>query len=397
MPSVPSAPQCVALTDARQRRCSRVMPNNWPELTLAVTLALIAAYIIADVVARGVDRVLRAILPDDREERFVDRPKRIIRLVIFLISGVALAFPALAFVGYQTEIGVNRQELVDWLLNAGLRIALIGVSAYMVIRIGTAAARRFETEMSAGSGLDVIERTKRAQTLGRIIQKSLAIVVVVIAGLMVLRELQLDITPVLTGAGIVGLAVGFGAQTLVRDVISGFFLILEDQVRVGDSAVVNGTGGLVEAINLRTIVLRDEQGALHVFPNGEIKTLANMSKDFAYHVINVGVSYHDDPDRVAEAIRDAGTSMMTDPEYRPHILTPIEVYGVDAFEADRLVVKARIKTVPQKQWLVGRELQKRIARLLRERGIQVPLRQVNLKVEAGAAAGEESSNFKLQK
>jgi small-conductance mechanosensitive channel len=367
------------------------MPSNWPELTLAVTLALVAAYIIADVIARGVDRVLRAILPDDREERFVDRPKRIIRLVIFLICGVALAFPALAFVGYQTDIGVNREELVDWLLNGGLRIALIAVSAYMVIRIGTAAARRFETEMSGGSGLDVIERTKRAQTLGRIIQKSLSIVVVVIAGLMVLRELELDITPVLTGAGIVGLAVGFGAQTLVRDVISGFFLILEDQVRVGDSAVVNGTGGLVEAINLRTIVLRDEQGAVHVFPNGEIKTLANMSKDFAYHVINVGVSYHDDPDRVADAIRDAAASMMTDPEYRPHILAPIDVYGVDAFEADRLVVKARIKTVPQKQWLVGRELQKRIARLLRERGIQVPLRQVNLKVDS-----EESSPFKLQ-
>jgi small conductance mechanosensitive channel len=367
------------------------MPSNWPELTLAVTLALVAAYLIADVVARGVDSILRAILPDEHEKLFVDRPKRMVRLLIFLLSAAALAFPAMNIVGVQTDVGANREELFDWLLNRGLRIALIAIVAYMVIRIGTAAARRFETEMSSGTGLDVIERTKRAQTLGRIIQKTLAIVVVVIGGLMVLRELDLDITPVLTGAGIVGLAVGFGAQTLVRDVISGFFLILEDQVRVGDVAVVNGTGGLVEAINLRTIVLRDEQGTVHVFPNGEIKTLANMSKDFAYFVINVGVSYSDDPDRVAEAIRDAGASMLTDAEFQPHILSPIEVYGVDAFEADRLMMKARIKTVPQKQWLVGRELQKRIVRLFRERGIQVPLRQVNLKVEP-----ETSSNVKVQ-
>ena len=357
------------------------MPSNWPELTLAVTLALVAAYIIADLLARAAESTLRAIVPDEHEKLFVDRPKRVVRLILFLIVGIALGFPALAFVGVETNIGANREQLLAWVLRSGLRIALIALAAYMVIRIGSAAARRFETEMSAGTGLDVIERTKRAQTLGRILQKTLSIVVVVIAALMVLRELELDITPVLTGAGIVGLAVGFGAQTLVRDVISGFFLILEDQVRVGDVAVVNGTGGLVEAINLRTIVLRDEQGTVHVFPNGEIKTLANMSKDFAFYVINVGVSYSDDPDRVAAAIREAGASMLQDPDFQPHILAPIEVYGVDAFETDRLMIKSRIKTVPQKQWLVGRELQKRIARLFRERDIQVPLRQVNLKVE----------------
>jgi small conductance mechanosensitive channel len=357
------------------------MPSNWPELTLAVTLALVAAYIIADVVARVVESVLRAILPDDHEQFFVNRPKRIVRLVIFAIIAVALAFPALTFVGVRTDIGANREELLEWLMNAGLRIALIAVAAYMVVRIGTAAARRFETEMSTGTGLDVIERTKRAQTLSRILEKTLSIVVIVIGGLMILRELRVDITPVLTGAGIVGLAVGFGAQTLVRDVISGFFLILEDQVRVGDVAIVNGTGGLVEAINLRTIVLRDEEGTVHVFPNGEIKTLANKSKDFAYHVVTVGVGYQDDPDRVAEAIRDAGVSLMADPEFMPHILAPVDIYGVDALEPDRLVVKARIKTVPQKQWLVGRELQKRIVRLFRERGIQVPLRQALLRVD----------------
>ena len=117
---------------------------------------------------------------------------------------------------------------------------------------------------------------------------------------MILRELNVDIMPVLTGAGIVGLAVGFGAQTLVKDLISGVFLILDDNVRVGDVARINGTGGLVEAINLRTIVLRDHEGTVHVFPNGSITTLSNLTKDFAYAVVDVGVGYAEDTDRVVE-------------------------------------------------------------------------------------------------
>ena len=170
-----------------------------------------------------------------------------------------------------------------------MQIVFIAVAAYIIIRIGSTATRQLEREMSAGTGLDVIERTKRAQTIGKLLQNTLATVVVLIAGLTALRQLGVDITPALTGAGIVGLAVGFGAQTLVRDVISGFFLILEDQVRVGDVAVVNGQVGWSKPVNLRTIVLRDEEGTVHVFPNGEVKTLANKSKDFAYYVISIGV------------------------------------------------------------------------------------------------------------
>jgi small-conductance mechanosensitive channel len=259
-----------------------------------------------------------------------------------------------------------------WLLAASLRIAVIAIAAYLVIRVGSAAARRFEREMSRGTGLDAVERTKRAQTFGRFLQRTLSVIVAVMAGLMILRELDIDITPVLTGAGIAGIAIGFGAQTLVRDVISGFFLIFEDQVRVGDVVNVNGQGGLVEEVNLRTLVLRDEQGAVHIFPNGEVKTLANMSKDFSYYVITVGVAFDGDVDRAVEAMTDAAASMMNEPDFKPYVLTPLEVFGVDAFEAGQLVIKARIKTVPLKQWLVGRELRKRIARVFSDRGIHMP-------------------------
>jgi small conductance mechanosensitive channel len=357
------------------------MPN-WPVVMLAVALAFVAAYLVADVVGRAVESVLRAIIADQRvDQLFVQRPRRIIRLVIFLIVGAALAFPALRYGGYGGNAGATPEALLGWALGAGLRIVLIAVVAYIVVRIGSAAARRFETEMSTGTGLDVIERTKRAQTLGRLLQKTLTIVVIVMAGLMILRELDVDITPVLTGAGIVGLAVGFGAQTLVRDVISGFFLILENQVRVGDVAVVNGQGGLIEEVNLRTLVLRDEKGAVHVFPNGEVKTLANMSKDFSYYVITVGIGYDDNPDVVMSALHDAAATLRTDAEYQRHILEPLDVYGVDDFQPGQIVIKARIKTVPLKQWFVGRELRKRVAAMFRERGIRAAVPQMNVKVE----------------
>lgn len=358
------------------------MPPNWPALTLALALALVVAYVVADLVSRVAQSLLRAIVADpDLEAFFVERPRRVIRLVIFVVTAVAVAFPAMQLAGYPIAVGGNPQALVDWLLEGALRIAVIAVGGYLVIRIGSAAARRFEREMSHGTGLDVIERTKRAQTLGRLLQKTLAIVVTAMAGLMILRELDVDITPVLTGAGIAGLAIGFGAQTVVRDVISGFFLILEDQVRVGDVAVVNGQGGLVEEVNLRTIVLRDEEGAVHIFPNGEVKTLANKSKDFSYYVITVTIAFDDDVDLAVAAMRDAAASLMEDENFRPHILEPVDVYGVDAFEPGQLVIKSRIKTVPLKQWHVGRELRKRIARLFAERGIRMPVPQMTLRME----------------
>src|SRR5262245_51852543 len=260
-------------------------------------------------------------------------------IVIFLIAGAGLSLVALRFVGYPSLVKRSPDRFAERVLGTGVHIALIVVAAYLVIRVGSAAARRLEHEMSSGSGLNVIERTKRAQTLGTLLRNALAVVVVVIAGLTIIQELGINITAALTLSSILGLAVGFGAQTLVRDVISGFFLILEDQVRVGDVAVVNGQPGFVESVNLRTIVLRDDEGTVHVFPNGEVKTLANKSKDFSYYVVTVNVSYDDDPDRVIDAIKDAAGTLLTDEALRVNILEPLEVYGVDSFEQTYMVVK----------------------------------------------------------
>jgi len=187
-----------------------------------------------------------------------------------------------------------------------------------------------------------------------------------------LSQLGYDVRPILAGAGIVGLAVGFGAQHLVRDVIAGFFLVLEDQVRVGDVAVVNGTGGLVETVTFRTIVLRDVAGTVHIFPNGSVTTLANMTKDWSGYVVDVEVGYREDPDRVIALMRRVFEELRQDPAHGPSIIEPIEIFGVDAFKDSSVVIKARLKTVPIQQWTVGREYRRRLLLAFGSEGVDVP-------------------------
>jgi moderate conductance mechanosensitive channel len=181
-----------------------------------------------------------------------------------------------------------------------------------------------------------------------------------VAILMLLRELSIDVLPILTGAGIAGLAIGFGAQNLVRDVISGFFLILEDQVRIGDIARINGVAGTVEQINLRTIVLRDVEGAVQVFPNGTITALANLSKHFAYAIVDMNVGFSESLDRVIGTIREVGASMQSDPAWASILLEPLDVAGVVAVTDTAVTVRARFKTLPLNQGKVGNELRRRL-------------------------------------
>jgi small conductance mechanosensitive channel len=201
---------------------------------------------------------------------------------------------------------------------------------------------------------------------------------------MMLRAIDVDITPVLTGAGILGLAVGFGAQTLVKDIISGFFVILEDQVRVGDVAVVNGTSGTVEQIHLRTLVLRDLEGTVHVFPNGAITTLANRSKDFAYAVIDIGIDYDDDIDAAIASVQATAQGLQADPVFAPHLLDTLEVMGVDSLGASSVGLRFRIKTAPLSQWMVARELRRRIKKAFDAEGIRIPVQQMAVTLRSQA-------------
>jgi small-conductance mechanosensitive channel len=360
-------------------------PPDWRALALALIPALLIAWLAARIVRKLATRALHSIVRDTiaPSSPLVRGPLRLIGAAAFLlVLGLVIA-PVLQIAGLQPRTGVRLGPITAWLFESGLRILLIAALAYALVRTVTLLVGRFEHEVNRGTTLDALERAKRARTLGSLVRNVASALITGIATLMVLRELGIDIGPVLAGAGILGLAVGFGAQTLVRDIISGFFLILEDQVRVGDVAAINGQGGLVEAINLRTIVLRDSEGTVHVFPNGAITTLANRSKDFSFYVIDLGISYREDPDRVTKVLHEIGAALQADDKYGPMILAPIEVFGVNAFGDWAVQLQLRIKTVPLKQWEVGRELRRRILKVFEEQGIEIPFpeRIVTMKVD----------------
>ncbi len=358
---------------------------------IGLALTIVAGWLAARLVRSLAAAWLRAVVRDKlgASSPHLRGPLRLVGAAVFLLVVGVLLFPAFQLAGLRPKIGVDLRSLGEWTFSHGMNVFLIVILAYAFMRITALLALRFEHDMTVGTGLDAMERGKRARTLSAVIQNFMTVLIVGIAALMVLKEFQLDITPILTGAGIVGLAVGFGAQTLVRDIISGFFLILENQVRVGDEAAINGTPGLVEAINLRTIVLRDIEGTVHVFPNGGITTLANRSKDYSYYVIDLAVSYYDDSDSVVEVLREIGAELQSDPVFGPSILEPIEILGIDAFTEWSARMKARIKTVPLKQGEVGRELRRRIVKAFRQHGFGIPFPVPATAVQPGHSSPSE--------
>ncbi|HXE76302.1 MAG TPA: mechanosensitive ion channel family protein [Candidatus Xenobia bacterium] len=311
-------------------------------------------------------------------ERWAQQFTQLLRRTVMAITAVL----ALAFL--LRRLGLRRE--VDWealaytLTRSGLRILLIIIGAWFLGRLLHLFLTRLPLFMAKKEGTltERLEREKRIATLSNLTGWVITIAVLGVAGLMVLREFGVNITPILTGAGIAGLAVGFGAQNLVRDVIAGFFLILEDQVRIGDVVVINGKAGLVESLQLRTIVLRDFEGTVHIIPNGAITELSNRTKDYSYYVIDLGVAYKEDVDRVMATLREIGSSLESDPAFRDLILAPLEVVGVDAFADSAVILKMRIQTVPRQQWIVGRELRRRIKKTFDERGIQIPYPQLSV-------------------
>lgn len=268
-------------------------------------------------------------------------------------------------------------KALDWLVSTGLSILLVLMIATAASRLVKSAVRRLESMLigrtakrSSEESIEEIEQ--RIHTLSELMKNTAVTVIWVMALMVVLKEIGIDIGPLLAGAGIAGLAIGFGAQNLVRDVVSGFFIILENQLGRGDVAVINGTAGSVEAVNLRTIVLRDGTGTVHVFPNGTITTLSNKTKDWSAMIFDVGVAYKEDTDRVVEVMLEVAEGLRADSNFTNRILEPMEIMGVDAFAESAVVIKARIKTKPAQQWSVGREYNRRLKKAFDEKGIEIP-------------------------
>jgi small conductance mechanosensitive channel len=282
-----------------------------------------------------------------------------------------------------------------WSLRTLPAAALTTVLGLFALRVTRVVAARAETFLLARAVADdpahASEAKKRTHTLVSIATTAVRVGLGVALVLLVLVQLGIDVAPLLAGAGIVGLAVGFGAQELVRDVISGFFLLLENHIRQGDVAIINGTGGLVERIGLRTIELRDQAGTVHVFQNGKINSLANMTKGWSAVVFDIGVAYREDTDRVVAVMREVAEELRTDEGFASKIREPLEVLGVDAFADSAVVIRARFKTQPIEQWVVGREFRRRLKKAFDRENIEIPFPQRTLHVRTEGSARADSN------
>lgn len=249
-----------------------------------------------------------------------------------------------------------------------LLVIALRTSSFMIRKLKNVLTKRTVNQTDEPN----LEVEKRLNTLMGIVKKGVAIFIWTIFIMIFLKKINIDIAPLIAGAGIVGLAVGFGAQELVRDFITGFFILLENQIRTGDVAIINGTSGLVEKIELRTITLRDLSGTVHVFQNGKINTVSNMTKGWSAIVFDIGVAYKENLDRVMEIMSEVAEDLRQDQKFKSLILEPMEIFGLDSFGDSALVVKGRIKTKPIQQWVVGREYRKRLKEAFDKHKIEIP-------------------------
>jgi small conductance mechanosensitive channel len=264
--------------------------------------------------------------------------------------------------------------VLDWLKEYGWKVLLIIIIAvvghYLLRRLIRPILAKTMPRRMQGRPEEEIEQ--RVNTLNRIVIQLSGLTILIVTILTILSQVGVSITPILAGLGIVGIAVGFGAQTLVKDIISGFFVFFEDQYGIGDVAQVAGITGLVEDITLRRTILRDLDGIVHSVPNGEIRVASNYTKDWSRVNLNIGVGYGEDLDHVIEVINRVGKELAEDPNWSPLMLTAPQVLRVDALGDSGIDIKILGETKPIQQWAVMGELRKRLKRVFDEEGIEIP-------------------------
>jgi moderate conductance mechanosensitive channel len=276
------------------------------------------------------------------------------------------------------EAALELARIERWLpwVYRGIRVLVILTGAWLVSFVSRRLLRRLRAHavrsMDRHGEINEVELEKRAATVGAVLTTVVRVVIWMIATVMALRALTFDIQPLLAGLGVVGLALGLGAQTLIKDFIGGLLLLMEDQIRIGDSVVINGISGVVEELNLRTAILRSENGAVHVISNGAINTLSNLTREYSYYMFEVTLAHQADIERALHIIEQAGASIEAEEDLAELVLAPIDVMGVERLLDRGLVIRARIKTLPAKQALVGRELNRRVSALLMEAGVPFP-------------------------
>jgi small conductance mechanosensitive channel len=302
-----------------------------------------------------------------RADRYLPFVQGVLRWVVyaFVLLAVLQAWGVDSFAWLATPGG---REAVGRLVS----ITIVVVAALIVWEVISAVIERRLSRLDGGRGR---LSSARLRTLLPFARRALMVTLLVMVGLIVLSEIGIDTAPLIAGAGVIGVAIGFGAQSLVKDVITGLFILMEDSVAVGDVAELGGRTGVVEGMSMRSVRLRDGDGHLHTVPFSEVTTVRNMTKDFSYAVFNIGVAYRENVDEVIAAMREVAEGLRKDASYAPYILDALDVGGLDKFGDSAVVITARIKTLPAQQWRIGREYNRRLKIEFDRRGIEMPFPQ----------------------
>lgn len=338
--------------------------------TVGTVLAVAVAYALIGLANRSVRRLFR-VAPELRErftdlQERVDRYQPVVRTLLATLIAVSAALASMEAWGlhavgfFASDIG---RDLLTRLFHIGM-ILLLAALAWEVTRIAVA---HYLDANSTGNG-----RSQRARTLLPLARSALLILIAAMAAMSVLAEIGVNIGPLLAGAGIIGLAIGFGAQTLVKDVITGAFILMEDAIAVGDIVELGGQLGEVEAISIRSVRHRDLSGTVHTIPFSSVDVVRNHSKGYSYYLMDIGVAYRESTDEVVAVVREVLEGMRGEPEFGPSILEPLDVMGVQEFADSAVLIRARIKTRPGQQWRIGREFNRRMKYAFDERGIEIP-------------------------
>ena len=359
-------------------------------IIIAATVALTAALLILShwIVPRYLLRFLRwvdDIIPADQSS-FVAPVAKFTETVLGIAIVMSAGFTIASQLGVDMSGVLDTAEdggavLLEWILARALVVGIILATAFLAIRaINRITAPLIQQYLTRRGDADEesSEVDKRTRTLQGVVSNTLTVVIITTAFFMILSEIGINITPILAGAGVVGIAVGLGAQSLIRDIIAGVFIMLEDQYRIGDVAKVAGVSGIVEDINLRRTTLRDWDYIQHVIPNGEIGVASNYTKEKSRVNLNIEVAYKEDLDRVMDVIRVVGEGMSADPEWGPLILDPLKPVRVQEFGASGIAIKVIGDTKPIYQWDVAGEFRRRIKRVFDDEGIEIPFPHVTL-------------------
>jgi small conductance mechanosensitive channel len=364
----------------------------------AITLAAIAVAIILQHLANRlldqlfhVDADLERRFPGLRKRTDLYRPalKRTVDIVLLLLAAIVV------FEGWNAGVisALEAETRSAILCSAGTIAAVLLICVAAWEFTASTIARVLQGTNPDGTPREASSRTK---TLLPLLRRAILVALVIFGGLIVLSEIGIDIAPLLAGAGVVGLAIGFGSQALVRDVITGLFILIEDTVSVGDVVTAGGHTGVVEDLSIRTIRLRDVEGSVHIVPFGDVTTVVNLTKDFSYALLDIGVAYREDTDRVADLITEVAAEMQADPDWSPKLLDGIEILGVNELADSAVIIRARIKTRPVQQWGVKREMLRRVKKRFDAEGVEIPFPHTTVYFGVDSAGKAPPAHLLLQ-